>query len=114
MRRCHDSSGRGRHLREVMMRNGRTAPESQVRARHRQTLHPNGNGSRSEPDTIDTRQLLAVLTAFRKGNFAVRLPVEWTGVAGKISDAVNDVIELNQRLAKELERLSKIVGKEGK
>ena len=33
---------------------------------------------------------------------------------GKIADTFNDVIELNQRLAAEIERLSSVVGKEGK
>ncbi len=33
---------------------------------------------------------------------------------GKIADAFNEVVELNQRMAEELERLSRVVGKEGK
>jgi HAMP domain-containing protein/signal transduction histidine kinase/CheY-like chemotaxis protein len=40
--------------------------------------------------------------------------LEWTGAAGKVADAFNDVVELNQRMAKELDRLSRVVGKEGK
>jgi hypothetical protein len=35
-------------------------------------------------------------------------------VAGKIADTLNDVIDLHERLAKELERVSRVVGKEGK
>src|SRR5881398_1031726 len=65
-------------------------------------------------DRLDDKILLSVLTAFKKGNFAVRLPVEWTGIAGRIADAFNDVIELNEKMARELERLSRVVGKEGK
>ena len=42
------------------------------------------------------------------------MPVEQTGVAGKISDTLNDIFELSERTAKELERISKIVGKDGK
>src|SRR6266403_854310 len=44
----------------------------------------------------------------------VLLSAEWTGIAGRISDALNDVIELNEKMARELERLSRVVGKEGK
>ena len=44
----------------------------------------------------------------------VRLPPDWTGVAGKVADAFNDVVELNEKMAGELGRLSKTVGKEGK
>ena len=35
-------------------------------------------------------------------------------MAGKIADTLNDVIEQNERMARELERLSRVVGKEGK
>jgi HAMP domain-containing protein/signal transduction histidine kinase/CheY-like chemotaxis protein len=63
---------------------------------------------------LDTTQLLNALTALRKGDFSVRLPADWTGVAGKVADTFNDVIELNERMAKELERMSRAVGKEGK
>jgi HAMP domain-containing protein/signal transduction histidine kinase/CheY-like chemotaxis protein len=63
---------------------------------------------------LDSTALLSALTALKKGDFSARLPVEWTGVAGKVADTFNDVIELNQRMARELERLSRVVGKEGK
>jgi HAMP domain-containing protein/signal transduction histidine kinase/CheY-like chemotaxis protein len=65
-------------------------------------------------DRVDERKLLAVLTSLRKGNFKPRLPVTWTGTAGRVADALNDVMEINQRMAKELERLARVVGKEGK
>ncbi|HEV7642711.1 MAG TPA: hypothetical protein VGO50_02105, partial [Pyrinomonadaceae bacterium] len=58
--------------------------------------------------------LLHALTALRKGQQGVRLPAEWTGIAGKVADAFNDVVEMNERLAGELSRLSQSVGKEGK
>src|SRR5262249_50437778 len=54
---------------------------------------------------IDTTALLTALTALKKGNYSVRLPVEWTGVAGKVADTFNEVVELNERMARELERL---------
>src|ERR687893_566429 len=65
-------------------------------------------------DVLDTDQLLAVLTAVRKGDFSVKMPVSQVGVAGKISDALNDIIDLNRETAREFERVSKAVGKEGK
>src|SRR5215831_11026929 len=63
---------------------------------------------------LDVGALLTALTALKKGDFSVRLPLEWTGVAGKVADAFNDVIERNERMANELERMSRVVGKEGK
>ena len=45
-------------------------------------------------DTLDQKQLLAVLMAFKKGDFSVRMPLDQTGIAGKIADTLNDVIEM--------------------
>ena len=70
-------------------------------------------GRRPIPST--STELLAVLTAVRKGDFSVRMPVSTRpGLAGKIADTLNDIIELNQEMARELERVSMAVGKEGK
>ena len=63
---------------------------------------------------IDTTALLGALTALKKGDFSVRLPLDWTGIGGKVADTFNEVTELNERMARELERLSRVVGKEGK
>jgi HAMP domain-containing protein/signal transduction histidine kinase/CheY-like chemotaxis protein len=65
-------------------------------------------------ETVDNRLLLRVLSDFRKGDFSVRLPVDSTGIAGKIYDTINEAIDLNSRLTRELERISSVVGKEGK
>src|SRR3954471_17386055 len=65
-------------------------------------------------DAFDPKQVLTVLTALKKGDFSTKLPEDWTGVAGKIADTLNAVIDINQRMAKELERISRVVGKEGK
>src|SRR4051812_6888497 len=58
--------------------------------------------------------LLAALTGLRKGDPAVRLPLHWTGVSGKVADAFNAVVEQNADMAEELARLRQVVGKEGK
>jgi HAMP domain-containing protein len=42
------------------------------------------------------------------------MPLEWTGVAGKVADGLNDVIIANQALESELARVSQVVGKEGR
>src|SRR3954467_9236649 len=66
------------------------------------------------PVSLDRHQLLAALRAFRKGDFSVRLPIGLTGIDGEIGEAFNDVVELNERLTKEFERLGDVVGKDGK
>ncbi|HEY0006006.1 MAG TPA: HAMP domain-containing protein [Pyrinomonadaceae bacterium] len=65
-------------------------------------------------DSIDAKLLLRTLMAFKKGDFSVRLPTDWTGEAGKIADTLNDIIELNEKTSHEFERVSRVVGREGK
>src|SRR5437870_4782919 len=80
------------------------------------------NAMRAKPDrvteiaaeTIDARLLLKVLTDLKKGDFTTRLASEQTGLTGKIYDALNEVVELNQRMAKEFDRVANVVGKEGR
>ena len=72
------------------------------------------SGRDAAVNALDTNLLLKTLTALKKGDFSVRLPSDWAGVNGKIADTLNDVIELNDRLAKEMERVSRVVGRDGK
>src|SRR4029077_8602473 len=58
--------------------------------------------------------MLAALTALKQGDSRVRLPLEWTGLSGKVAEAFNEVVDLNERMAEELVRLAKTVGKQGK
>src|SRR5579884_1892992 len=60
------------------------------------------------------RMLLRTLTALKKGDFTARMPVEFTGTAGKIADTLNEVIEMQERVCSEVKRISEVVGKEGK
>ncbi len=64
--------------------------------------------------TFDTTQLLNALTSVRNGDFSTRLPNAWPGINGKIADRFNEIVELNQALASELERIRKTVGEQGK
>src|SRR6266403_447100 len=72
------------------------------------------NGSRSGIHECDNGELLRALMAFKRGDFSVRLPDDWTGVAGKIADTFNEVITKNQRLTMELDRIGRAVGKKGR
>src|SRR5882762_9631312 len=71
-------------------------------------------GSRSGIYECDNGELLRALMAFKRGDFSVRLPDDWTGVAGKIADTFNEVIAKNQRLTMELDRIGRAVGKKGR
>jgi signal transduction histidine kinase/HAMP domain-containing protein/ActR/RegA family two-component response regulator len=68
----------------------------------------------SKTDQLDEVVLLGVLADVERGDFSVRMPLEWTGVAGKIADRLNNVIAANQTLGVELASVSRLVGKEGR
>jgi signal transduction histidine kinase/CheY-like chemotaxis protein/HAMP domain-containing protein len=62
----------------------------------------------------DARALLEALQAFRRGDFSVRLPGDGSGVGGKIADAFNDIVGMNQWTTENLSRVSQAVGQEGR
>jgi HAMP domain-containing protein/CheY-like chemotaxis protein/signal transduction histidine kinase len=68
----------------------------------------------AEPVSADLSVILASLQTMRAGDFSVRLPGSWTGLAGKIADTFNDIVAVNQQMAHELKRVGQVVGKEGK
>ncbi len=73
------------------------------------TSPPAGGGSLNG----ETRLVLAALAALKRGDASNHLPVDWTGLAGKVAETFNEVLDLNARMAEELSRLSRVVGKEG-
>src|SRR5205823_13579221 len=54
------------------------------------------------------------MAEFSDGEFWVRLPVDRTGLGGKIADTLNDILKLKQRMCGEFGRMNKAVGKDGK
>ncbi|HET6205279.1 MAG TPA: HAMP domain-containing protein, partial [Terracidiphilus sp.] len=58
--------------------------------------------------------ILECLQTMKNGDFSVRLPVSWTGLAGKIADNFNEIVATNERMAFELKRVGQAVGKEGR
>src|SRR5438045_2410055 len=78
-------------------------------------LHSNGHDVVAvHAEAFDQNQLLHALQAVRFGDFSVRLPVDGTGLAGKIADAFNEIVASNQRMAQQLEHVGQVVGREGK
>src|SRR3984893_720794 len=66
------------------------------------------------PEALDKREFLKVLMALRRGDFSARVSVEAEGIDGKIAEALNEVIELNEKMVSEFRRISNAVGKEGR
>src|SRR4051812_9532783 len=70
-----------------------------------------GGGSRDEQAL---EEILRVLTAARDGDFSVRLRARRRDVVGDVQQRCNELIALNGRMAKELARVSRVIGREGR
>src|SRR5690606_10218070 len=68
----------------------------------------------SSASPLELQELLRGRQAMRIGDFSVRLPGHWTGLAGKIADTFNDIAMAQGHLAAELERVGEAVGKRGR
>src|SRR5258707_902530 len=62
------------------------------------------------PDVLAPAEFLRVLLAVKDGDFGARMPVDLTGLTGKVADTLNEVIRLNESLARELARIGTVVG----
>jgi HAMP domain-containing protein/CheY-like chemotaxis protein len=84
--------------------NGSSAPQA--------TPHPAENGL--DGDAHGLTELLHALQAMRVGDFSVRMAGDRIGIMGKIADTFNEIVATNQRMAKQVERVGQVVGREGK
>ncbi len=62
---------------------------------------------------LDKKQLANALSSLRRGDFSVRMAPGLKGVDGEIAEEFNALVEINQRLVLELDRISQNVGKQG-
>ena len=92
----------------------RVQEKARANAAKNQGSNNGGGATQSAAAAPDMRLILEALTGLRQGDSSVRLPLEWTGMQGKVAETFNQVVELNQRMAEELSRLREKVGKEGK
>jgi HAMP domain-containing protein/CheY-like chemotaxis protein/signal transduction histidine kinase len=79
----------------------------------------NGNArnhgkSKTKDEPVDLSVILASLQSMRDGDFTVRLPGTWVGLAGKVADTFNEIVAANQHMSQELKRVGQAVGKQGK
>ncbi len=68
----------------------------------------------NDTNILDMGELLDVLLAMKKGDFSKRMPVDRTGIAGKISDTLNEIIDSDKDFTDELKKAAKEIGDKGK
>src|ERR1041385_1885601 len=112
----HQRSGSGAAMLELpkneIQRNAKASRKNDLR-------HPAGTAGADLrmaelSGAIDHRELLLVLTQVKNGNFNVRMPVDQVGINGKICDAVNEIISMNEKMMLEFTKAGNIIGKQGK
>src|ERR1700741_818844 len=61
-------------------------------------------------DVPDNKELLRILTEVKNGNFTVRMPIDQTGLNGKICDTLNEIIALNEKMMQEFTHAGNTIG----
>src|SRR5262245_1110543 len=62
----------------------------------------------------DLNDLLRAMQAMRMADFSVRMASHSTGLLGKIADTFNEIVTSNEHMARQLEQVGQLVGKEGR
>ncbi len=78
-----------------------------------QTTEHDVNGD-ATADAQGLAELLNALQSMRVGDFSVRMAGDRVGLLGKIADTFNEIAGTNQRMARQLERVGQVVGREGR
>jgi HAMP domain-containing protein/CheY-like chemotaxis protein/signal transduction histidine kinase len=89
-------------------KNGAAAEAAAASLANTQSANLNGG------EALELQELLHALQAMRVGDFSVRMAGHRVGVMGKVADTFNEIVTANQRMAKQLERVGQVVGREGK
>jgi methyl-accepting chemotaxis protein len=76
-------------------------------------LRVNGDAD-AQQDTRGLAELLHALQVMRVGDFSVRMAGDRVGLLGKIADTFNEIAATNQRMARQLERVGQVVGRDGR
>ncbi len=88
-----------------------------ISPRNARDIHSTEDGAAivgNDGSVVDLNELLEALQSMRRGEFSARLPGNQTGLAGKVADVFNDIVAANERMARQLEHVGQVVGRDGK
>jgi len=68
----------------------------------------------AETHRLEKRTILGALRALKRGDFSVQLPEDLEGVDGQLASVFNDVVAANRSLQKEMIRVRRAVGRDGR
>jgi HAMP domain-containing protein/signal transduction histidine kinase/CheY-like chemotaxis protein len=76
---------------------------------------PSSNGQlHKEEPILDDAEFLKILLKVKNGDFSQRFPTDQDGTKKSICDALNEIIDLNERMVFEFQKVGKSIGKQGK
>jgi signal transduction histidine kinase/HAMP domain-containing protein len=85
------------------------------------TLQPSRTGSvgaskSREDDSSEARlkHILSSMAAFRDGDFSIRLPSDWDGIAGQIALAFNQALSYEDQFSRAAASLARSIGRDGR
>src|SRR5919107_3330722 len=91
----------------------RATPEKANGAERTATEQPSAaNGAGADPAVLE--EILEALVAARDGDFSRRLSRRRRGLLGEIGTAYNELVTMNARMEKELARMRRVIGREGR
>ncbi|WPO78308.1 HAMP domain-containing protein [Flavobacterium sp. KACC 22761] len=70
--------------------------------------------SKTEESILSDAEFLKILLKVKNGNFSQRFPTDQDGTKRAICDTLNEIIDLNQRMVFEFQKVGKSIGKQGK
>ena len=68
----------------------------------------------SEESVLSDAEFLKILMKIKNGNFSQRFPTDQNGIKRSICDTLNEIIDLNERMVFEFQKVGKSIGKQGK
>src|SRR5688572_29123181 len=92
----------------------RAATTKRAAAQNGNGTHATGTTTFTATDEATLTELLRVLRAAKDGDFSVRLPERRNTLMGQIGAAFNDLVDMNAKSTKELARIGRLVGREGR
>ncbi|MFB9079263.1 HAMP domain-containing protein [Flavobacterium procerum] len=68
----------------------------------------------AEESILTDAEFLKILLKVKNGNFTQRFPTDQNGIKRSICDTLNEIIDLNERMVFEFQKVGKSIGKQGK
>jgi HAMP domain-containing protein/signal transduction histidine kinase/DNA-binding response OmpR family regulator len=104
------------YMKKTPRKTDKTAKPSAIVASVLVTAKPTqkNKSTRSDEYILTDADFLKILLKVKNGNFNQRFPTDQNGIKRSICDTLNEIIDLNERMVFEFQKVGKSIGKQGK